>query len=235
MTKKSALSILTFFAIALGLTFVLSKCPTISFYSVDLKDILCGFGPLISGLICYRLFATSTTYSTAGTQPQKVWLIVLISATTFILTNSKKDFSFNLLFILTQILYCFGEEFGWRHYLQSATKQTNKWLQPLIIGLVWFCWHFSWLKEPLQSMLGQNFNAPLPIGIIAGILSLALFSMFLGWTIQKTNAVIIPTIIHFATKSNSTTLLITIILVVASIITWDNIKIGQKVKTNNGS
>ena len=116
MTKQAALSIITFFLIGFGLTFSFSKLPAISFYSVDIKDILCGFGPLISGLICYKLFSTPTTYSIFGTQPLKVWLIVLISAMTFILTNSKGSFGFNILFVVTQIIYCFGEEFGWRHY-----------------------------------------------------------------------------------------------------------------------
>lgn len=234
MTKNIFFSIITFFVIAFGLTFVFSKLPHISFYSIDIKDILCGFGPLLSGLICYKLFATPTNYSINGVQPLKVWLITIILAVTFIFTNSKSSLGFNLLFVLTQLIYCFGEEFGWRHYLQSATNKTNKWLQPFIIGLIWFCWHFAWLDEPLKAMLGQNFNAPLPIAIIVGILSLSLFSMFLGWTIQQTKSIIIPTLIHFATKANSTTLLVTIGLVIAFILTKDKIKLRKESQTNDG-
>ncbi len=77
MTKQTPLSIITFFIIAFGLTFAFSKLTTIPFYSVDIKDILCGFGPLISAIICYKLFATPTTFSMGGTQPAKTWLIVL--------------------------------------------------------------------------------------------------------------------------------------------------------------
>jgi membrane protease YdiL (CAAX protease family) len=235
MTKQNSLSIITFFTIAFGLTFAFSKLTTIPFYSVDIKDILCGFGPAISGIICYKLFPTPTTYSVSGTQPTKIWLIFFISVTIFVLTNSKNSLGFNILFVLTQVIYCFGEEFGWRHFLQSATNQTNKWLQPTIIGLIWFSWHFSWLQEPLKAMLGQNFNAPLPLGLLIGIISLSLFSMFLGWTIQKTNSIIIPTLIHFSTKSNSITLMVTIILIVAAILSWDKVKIGKKILKNNVS
>ncbi len=84
-------------------------------------------------------------------------------------------------------------------------------------------------------MLGQNFNAPLPLGIFIGIISLSLFSMFLGWTIQKTNSIIFPTLIHFSIKSNSITLLATIILIVVAILTWDKIKIGKTISKNNVS
>ena len=229
MTKQTALSIITFFIIAFGLTFAFSKFPSIPFYSVDIKDILCGFGPLISGLICYKVFATPTNYSIIGTQPLKVWLIVFISATTFILTNSKSSFRFNLLFALTQIIYCFGEEFGWRHYLQSATNKTNRWLQPLIIGLIWFCWHFSWLQEPLKAMTGQNMNAPLPAVIISVILSLTLISFLLGLIMNRTQSVLLPTVLHFASKTNMPTIAVTLTLVIIVTLTWKKFLIDKKI------
>jgi hypothetical protein len=189
MTKQTALSIITFFVIAFGLTFEFSKLPAILFYSVDIKDFLCGFGPLISGLVCYKLFSTTTTYS-IGTQPLKIWVIVIISAITFSLTNSKNSFGFNLLFALSQIIYCFGEEFGWRHYLQSVTNQTRKWLQPFIIGFVWFCWHFSWLQEPIKAITAQNINASLPALIISAILVLTLISFLLALLMNKHQSVL---------------------------------------------
>ncbi|MBS1774670.1 MAG: CPBP family intramembrane metalloprotease [Bacteroidetes bacterium] len=229
MTKQTALSIITFFVIAFGLTFAFSKLPPIPFYSIDIKDILCGFGPLISGVICYKFFATPTNYSISGTQPLKALLIIFITATTFILTNSKSSFGFNILFALTQIIYCFGEEFGWRHYLQSATNKTNKWLQPFIIGLVWFCWHFSWLQEPLKAMTGQNMNAPLPAVIISAILALTIISFLLGLIMNKTNSVLLPTILHFATKTNMPTIAVALTLVIIATLTWNKFIVEKKV------
>jgi membrane protease YdiL (CAAX protease family) len=229
MTKQTALSIITFFVIAFGLTFAFSKLPQLSFLADRHKDILCGFGPLISGLICYKLFATPTSYSINGKQPLKVWLIVFISAITFILTNSKSSLGFNLLFALTQIIYCFGEEFGWRHYLQSATNKTNKWLQPFIIGLVWFCWHFSWLQEPLKAMTGQNMNAPLPAVIISAILALTIISFLLGLIMNKTHSVLLPTILHFASKTNMPTIAVALTLVIIATLTWNKFVIDKKV------
>ena len=101
MTKQTILSIITFTAIAFGLTFAFSKIPAISFYSVDIKEIICGFLPLINVLICYKFFATPTTYSISGTQPLKVWLIVFIAATTLLPTNTRKSFEFNFIFLIT--------------------------------------------------------------------------------------------------------------------------------------
>jgi len=229
MKTQTTLSIITFFVIAFGLTFAFSKLPAIPFYSVDIKDILCGFGPLISGLICYKLFATPTKYSISGKQPLKAGLIVFISATTFILSNSKSSFSFNLLFALTQIIYCFGEEFGWRHYLQSVTDRINKWLQPFIIGLVWFCWHFSWLQDPINAMMGQNINAPIPAVMISVILALTVISFLLGLIMRKTQSVLLPAILHFATKANIPTIIVTLTLVIIATETWNRFIIDKKI------
>ncbi len=233
MTKRTILSITSFFLMAFGLTFLISQLPTIMFFSVDLKDILCGFGPLISGLICYQLFKTTTTYSIGGTQPLKAWLIVIISATTYILTNSKNGFGMNVFMAATQIIYCFGEEFGWRHYLQSATNDLNKWLQSFIIGLVWFGWHFSWLQEPIKAMTGQNMDAPLTFIIICAIIALSLLSSLLGSFMKKTHSILLPTILHFAVKSNIPTLIVALTLIIITIVTWDKFYIGKKLVVDN--
>lgn len=223
---------MTFFLLAFAISFAFSKLPAMPLFSIDLRDVLCGFGPLLGGLICYRLFDTSTRYSVGGSQPIKAWGIVLLSALTFIFTNSKSSLSANLLFAVSQIVYCFGEEFGWRHYLQSATKPLNKWLQIALIGLIWFAWHFSWLEDPIHAMLGQNTSAPLPLAILIAIAMLVLFSAFLRWTIERTGSLLFPTIAHFVLKTNGPTTLVTIALVVAALLTWDKFRIGENPPTN---
>jgi membrane protease YdiL (CAAX protease family) len=231
MNKQTTLSIITFFVLAFAISFVFSKLPVFSYQSINSKDIICGFGPLISGLICYQIFKTPTTYSITGSQPLKAWLVVLVAGVTFVLTT-KGDLGFNLIFFVSQIIYCFGEEFGWRHYLQSATNNLHKWLQPCVIGTVWFAWHYSWLPNPVAAMLGQNMNAPLPIAIMIAIFSLILFTSFLGLLITNTNSVLFPTVIHFILKTNTPTLFITLSLVLIFIFTWDKFKIGQKVSAS---
>lgn len=136
MKTKDLTRIFTFFLIAFGLTFAFNHLPAIPvyavdlkstiFYTVDLKDIICGFGPLISGLTCYKIFKTKTDYSIGGTQPIKAWISVIACIVTFLFTNKTHSIAPNLLIISTQLIYCFGEEFGWRHYLQSATNGLNK-------------------------------------------------------------------------------------------------------------
>ena len=49
--------VVIFFAIAFGLTFLASQLPNPAVGAVA-KLLLCGFGPLVSGLICYRLLKT---------------------------------------------------------------------------------------------------------------------------------------------------------------------------------
>lgn len=226
MNQKTTVSIVTFAVLAGLLTFLASRLPAISVSTIDLREILCGFGPLVSGLICYRLFGTPTTYSVVGGQPLKVWGISLVVALICLVTTPGDNKGATALMIVSQLLYCFGEEFGWRHYLQSATHPLHKWLQPFVIGGIWLAWHFTWLPEPLKAMLGSNFNAPLPVGLAIGALALSLFSMFLGWIMQKTNAVLFPTLIHFALKTTSPTLLAAVGLTVLAVLTWEKFKIG---------
>jgi membrane protease YdiL (CAAX protease family) len=216
MENKSIIAIITFFALAFGWSFWSSQMPSIPFYTIDVKELLCGIGPLLSGLCCFFLFKTPSDYSIDG-QQIKVWFIVGIVGLTFVLTNKAKEMSYTILLAISQIVYCLGEEYGWRNYLQAATNSFNRWVQPFLIGIIWFAWHFAWLDAPLKAMLGDGFNAPLGVGIVMGILSLSLFSMFLGWIMQKTKTLMFPVLIHFAIKTNTPTLLVTLGLIFLAI------------------
>ncbi|MEJ7625884.1 MAG: CPBP family glutamic-type intramembrane protease [Ferruginibacter sp.] len=229
MNKQIAVSILTFFLIAFILTFAFSQLPLLMLYSVNITEILCGAGPLISGLLCYKIFKTPTTYSLDGKQPIKSWLLVIVSVITFMLTNTRSSFSSNLVFAITQLLYCFGEEFGWRHYLQSATKKSGRLLQALIIGCIWFFWHFSWLQDPAKAMTGSGINAPVFAVILSAIVALSLISFLLGFLMNRTTAVLLPTILHFAVKTNLPTLIITFTLVIIAHLTWKKYYLKEKV------
>lgn len=220
MTKQITISIISFFLLAFILTYACSKLPTIIILTVDVKDMLCGFGPLLSGIICYIIFRTPTKFSIGGTQPLKALLIVFITVITFMITSTKHSFWFNIIYILSQLIYCFGEEFGWRHYLQSTTNKLNKWLQSFIIGLVWFCWHFSWLKDPIKAMTGQNMHAPVAAVIIFTIIALSIVSFLLGLVINKTKSILLPTVLHFAVKTNMPTIIIAFTFTTVAMLTW---------------
>lgn len=223
MKNSAYLPIITFSVLAFLFSYTLNKVPFPSPSGIDLRDIACGFGPLLSGHLCYLLFKTPTTYSVDGKQPLLAWGIVLTATLTFVLTSTGQPLIASLRYAGLQLLYCFGEEFGWRHYLQSATRQLNSWLQAFVIGTVWFIWHYSWLDNPVKAMLGQSANAPLPIMLLITVVVLSLFSAFAGQIMRRTNALLLPVLLHFSIKTNSATLAVSVVLIVLAMMNWDKL------------
>lgn len=95
-----------------------------------------------------------------------------------------------ILFI-PNMFYMFGEEYGWRFFLQPALQdRLGKKIGVLITGALWGFWHFP---------ININFYNPhTPIkSIISYIITCALFSIFLGFVYMKTNNIWTLSFIHF--------------------------------------
>jgi membrane protease YdiL (CAAX protease family) len=65
----------------------------------------------------------------------------------FALVGLENDFGLqpNLYALMNScvfILYACGEEFGWRGYLQNELSPLNRWTKYLIIGVIWWLWHW---------------------------------------------------------------------------------------------
>lgn len=54
---------------------------------------------------------------------------------------------FGAIIGMLTMTYALFEEFGWRGYLQEKLeKRFNKWVVYLIVGLVWYLWHWYFLR-----------------------------------------------------------------------------------------
>ncbi|MEM6344677.1 MAG: CPBP family glutamic-type intramembrane protease [Bacteroidota bacterium] len=66
------------------------------------------------------------------------------------------------------LVYTLLEEYGWRGYLQDALPSKREWLKYILIGIVWYVWHWetsiSWNSLLLASLLAF---AALGIGRLA--------------------------------------------------------------------
>ena len=85
----------------------------------------------------------------------------------------------------------FGEEYGWRYYLQPVMQSKfGKRLGVIILGLVWAVWHINvdfmyyTHETPVQMIVGQIVTC-LSIGI------------FFGYAYMKTQNIWVPVIMHF--------------------------------------
>ncbi|MBT4868044.1 MAG: CPBP family intramembrane metalloprotease [Planctomycetaceae bacterium] len=230
MSKKIR-DVVIYFAIAFGLTFLATQLPDLAFGAFKLKLLLYGFGPLVSGLICYWLLKTPNAIgvSLLGTRPVFSVAVCIVPLTTFCLTQTKHDLTVILVYALTQFVYCFGEEFGWRHYLQNATSFMNEWLQSFLVGLLWFSWHFSFLDlEDMSSKMRGGRDLPLwkfaPIMIVL----LSLVSYLFGMMVKRSRSVLFPTVGHLLFKTNLVTMIVTGCVMCAILVFWNRLPFGER-------
>jgi membrane protease YdiL (CAAX protease family) len=82
---------------------------------------------------------------------------------------------------ITGLIY-FGEEFGWRAYLQDRVAPGKPLPAALWTGLIWGIWHWPWVL--LGMMMGGNL-----LGLLFYIVDSAVGSIFLGWLRTKGKSV----------------------------------------------
>jgi uncharacterized protein len=59
-------------------------------------------------------------------------------------TNGQNSHIFAFYFVLINLIYAAFEEIGWRGYLQDALRPLKQGYSFLIIGLLWWAWHFRY-------------------------------------------------------------------------------------------
>jgi membrane protease YdiL (CAAX protease family) len=89
----------------------------------------------------------------------------------------------------------FGEEFGWRGYLQKRLFPTNPVLSAVATGIIWGLWHLP------GSLRGYSFPDNPKVGAlvmypIGGIL----FSIIFGWLVLKTGSIWSCSLAHASTN-----------------------------------
>jgi membrane protease YdiL (CAAX protease family) len=115
-----------------------------------------------------------------------------------------QEFSLNLFFTMTGIALAafvitwpvyFGEEYGWRYYLQDRLLALfGGYKGMLLVGLIWGLWH-----APLM-MMGMNFPAEpfLPANLIY-LLYTIIMSVIFGYAVIRTGSIWIAVLLHALT------------------------------------
>lgn len=86
-------------------------------------------------------------------------------------------------------VYCLFEETGWRGFLQNATTSLPRWKRCLVVGVIWYIWHTSFLDSSL-SMASVITQEKFLLALLAG-------SYLLGSLVDKTNSVLLAASFHF--------------------------------------
>ena len=103
--------------------------------------------------------------------------------------------------VSTPILW--GEEFGWRGYLQGRLLSERPLLAAVATGLIWGVWHYPFYF--LQAFNRASRASALVLSVFP--MSTILLSIIFGWLRQRTNSVWAPSLAHAATNSIGSSLL----------------------------
>ena len=100
-------------------------------------------------------------------------------------------------FLITAIFavpFLFGEEFGWRSYLQLRLFPQKPVLSAVGTGVIWSVWHFPVLIR------GNNFPDNPYSGLIVFTVSMVLLSIIFGWLRLKTGSIWSASLAHAASN-----------------------------------
>ena len=95
--------------------------------------------------------------------------------------------------IATPVLW--GEEFGWRGYLQLRLLADRPLWAAVATGLIWGVWHY-----PLMLFAGYNFPDDRLLGLVVFPVSTVLLSVVFGWLRMRTGSIWAPSLAHAATN-----------------------------------
>lgn len=110
--------------------------------------LMAGISTLFAGSIGLLLHkGISKQISILGNTPSKNILIVFLPVIAFSISGIENKhginvFLYGFLYSVTNVIYAFTEEFGWRKYLQNALEEWNRNIKYIFIGIIWWLWHF---------------------------------------------------------------------------------------------
>jgi membrane protease YdiL (CAAX protease family) len=84
----------------------------------------------------------------------------------------------------------FGEEYGWRGYLQGELVKLGRVKGVLLVGVVWGVWHAP------AVMMGHNYPGHPVLGPIAFLVFNLFLAIFLGYVMLKTGSVWLAAFMH---------------------------------------
>lgn len=111
-----------------------------------------GIGPAIGAAVVMLFFGYRSAMSLGGTEPRLGLLMIATPAVVMGGIGLPNPFSvephlFGVHIGILITLYAILEELGWRGYLQDEFKARTRILRYAIVGVFWYVWHLSFLKE----------------------------------------------------------------------------------------
>ena len=97
--------------------------------------------------------------------------------------------------------FLFGEEFGWRGYLQTRLFADSPIASAVITGFLWGIWYL-----PLN-LAGYNYDGHPILGSVVFLVTAIFLSIIFGWLFVQTKGIWVPSLAHAAANSIGVSLL----------------------------
>lgn len=124
-------------------------------YRID-NSILVGFGPVAGGVAADLVRPRrQRVRSMFGLAPAWVVLALLAPVVTMavfglpgrgVIADPQLR---GAVFAASVVIYCFGEELGWRGWLFDALAALKLWQSALVTAALWYAWHWTFLADTL--------------------------------------------------------------------------------------
>lgn len=99
-------------------------------------------------------------------------------------------FNFIILGPLLNIMGFFGEEYGWRGFLQRSLEQLGRVKGTLLVGILWGIWHFPLI------LMGYNYPGTPILGMLLMTIFCIEFAFFLAYAVYKSKGVWTAAFLH---------------------------------------
>ena len=185
------LAVGVFWTLAFAWSFAAARLSTVDEVAglpID-SSLLVGFGPAIAAYVAPLLRRSSNRRATL--LGQTGWLAVAAMAVPIAIAvvagyaGHASPRTAALVLSLSILIYCWGEERGWRGWLYEELASLRLWQSALVTGVLWYAWHWSFLDEAKNIQFG--------LGIVAA-------SFGFAFVARRTRSVGFATAWHTAMK-----------------------------------
>ena len=197
ITNKKWFRIAIFYFVAIAFSYSMRcmfpewyKSITLPYGFSAYKSWIQGLGPLLGAILVTWIFAVKRKNTLFGSSKSQSLLMGIVPIAVLSIAGVKNSeglgihyYGFILGFWI--IVYGIFEETGWRGYLHDELRGLKPVLKYLIIGTLWYGWHFTFLRD------GTTFKNELIIYLV-----LVLAGWGIGQIAEKTNSILASGCFH---------------------------------------
>jgi membrane protease YdiL (CAAX protease family) len=129
-----------------------------------------------------------------GLGPTNLSLAIAIQGSSPAITVIVFAVNMVLLMSILGIVIGFGEEYGWRGYLQNKLFKLGRVRGVLLLGVIWGIWHWPVI------LMGHNYPDRPLLGLVLMVLYTTGFGIVLGYAVLKSGSVLLVSFLHAITN-----------------------------------